>query len=92
MQTPDYADHVAGPTGGSAQPNAGAQALVAALALFPTEEIAEVFYHTMRPLDLRRATNERQSRTLATLRDALLPKLLSGELSVAGAESLMEHA
>lgn len=28
-----------------------------------------------------------QSRTLATLRNTLLPKLLSGELSVAGVES-----
>lgn len=36
--------------------------------------------------------NRTQSRTLATLRDSLLPKLLSGELSVAGAESLMENA
>jgi hypothetical protein len=27
--------------------------------------------------------NEEQSRTLATLRDTLLPKLLSGELSIA---------
>ena len=31
-----------------------------------------------------------QSRTLATLRDTLLPKLLSGELSVAGLESKLE--
>ncbi len=31
--------------------------------------------------------NVNQSRTLATLRDTLLPKLLSGELSVAGLES-----
>ena len=30
------------------------------------------------------------SRTLATLRDTLLPKLLSGELSVAGIESKLE--
>ena len=36
--------------------------------------------------------NERESRTLATLRDTLLPKLLSGELSVAGNESLAEAA
>jgi type I restriction enzyme S subunit len=28
-------------------------------------------------------TNEEESRTLANLRDTLLPKLLSGELSVA---------
>jgi len=31
-----------------------------------------------------------QSRTLATLRDTLLPKLLSGELSVASLESRLE--
>jgi type I restriction enzyme S subunit len=41
------------------------------------------------PPKLRRFTNKFtltsiQSRTLATLRDTLLPKLLSGELSVAG--------
>jgi hypothetical protein len=32
----------------------------------------------------------RSSRTLATLRDTLLPKLLSGELSLAGIESRLE--
>lgn len=36
--------------------------------------------------------NDRQSRTLATMRDTLLPKLLSGELSVAGAECTVEAA
>jgi hypothetical protein len=29
--------------------------------------------------------NQKQAHTVATLRDTLLPKLLSGELSVAGA-------
>jgi type I restriction enzyme S subunit len=32
------------------------------------------------------ASNERESRTLATLRDTLLPKLISGELRVKDAE------
>jgi type I restriction enzyme S subunit len=32
--------------------------------------------------------NDRQSRTLAALRDTLLPKLLSGELRVKDAERL----
>ena len=36
--------------------------------------------------------NLRQSRTLATLRDTLLPKLLSGELSVAGLECKLGQA
>ncbi len=38
---------------------------------------------TMSPLIERLIANRIQSRTLATLRDTLLPKLLSGELSVA---------
>jgi hypothetical protein len=33
---------------------------------------------------------QKQSHTLATLRDTLLPKLLSGELSVAAASATME--
>lgn len=37
---------------------------------------------------MKRATTH----TLATLRDALLPKLISGELRVEGAERLVEAA
>jgi hypothetical protein len=39
-----------------------------------------------------RAFPSTESRTLATLRDTLLPKLLSGELSVAALESKLEAA
>ena len=39
---------------------------------------------TMSPLIDQLIASRIQSRTLATLRDTLLPKLLSGELSVAG--------
>lgn len=81
-RTPDYASYVAGTIGGSAQPNASAQTLAGASMVFPTEEIADAFYRTVRPLDLMRAANDRESRTLATLRDTLLPKLLSGELNL----------
>ena len=35
---------------------------------------------------------DRESRTLAAMRDYLLPKLLSGEVRVAGAEKLVENA
>ncbi len=83
-RTSAYANHVAGSIGGSAQPNASAQTLVAASLVFPTEDIADAFYRTVRPFDLRRAVNDRESRTLATLRDTLLPALLSGELPVTG--------
>ena len=81
-RTPDYASYVAGNIGGSAQPNASAQTLAGAPMVFPTEDIADAFYRAVRPLDLMRAANDRESRTLANLCDTLLPKLLSGELSV----------
>jgi type I restriction enzyme S subunit len=35
---------------------------------------------------------ERESRTLATLRDTLLPKLLSGEIRIPEAEQTVEEA
>lgn len=49
----------------------------------PTPEIAHRFDELTAPLMAKIKTNSDESRTLATLRDTLLPKLLSGELSVA---------
>jgi type I restriction enzyme S subunit len=39
-----------------------------------------------------RAKNEQQSQTLAALRDAILPKLLSGEIRVKQAEKIVGEA
>ncbi len=91
-RTPDYANHVAGIIGGSAQPNASAQALAAASLVYPSEELANAFYRIVRPLDQRRAANDRESRTLATLRDTLLPKLLSGDLTLPAAFIVTQEA
>jgi len=51
----------------------------------PTLEIGARFDSLSRPFRRRMEQNLLESRTLATLRDTLLPKLLSGELSVADA-------
>jgi type I restriction enzyme S subunit len=48
--------------------------------VLPPKEIMAAFTTKVAPLYAQIAANLRQSRTLATLRDALLPKLLSGEL------------
>jgi len=42
-------------------------------------------------LDSRIEVNERQSRTLAALRDTLLPKLIRGEIRVKDAERFLEE-
>ena len=52
--------------------------------VLPPIAIQEAFQEVVSNLDARIKANKQQSRTLATLRDTLLPKLLSGELSVAG--------
>ena len=49
----------------------------------PPHALIRAFHSSVSPLFENILANTRQSSTLATLRDALLPKLLSGELSVA---------
>jgi type I restriction enzyme S subunit len=68
---------------GSAQPFIPNSSLASAKVLRPSPPIAEAFCRIVQPLRRQQADNEKQSRTLASLRDTLLPKLLSGELSVA---------
>jgi type I restriction enzyme S subunit len=53
--------------------------------VLPPRAIVDAFERHTFPLMQRQAANEAQSRTLAALRDILLPKLLSGELRVADA-------
>lgn len=53
------------------------------LVLNPPSALKEAFENRVAPLWARIHTNSEQSHTLATLRDTLLPKLLSGELKVA---------
>jgi type I restriction enzyme S subunit len=50
--------------------------------VWPSDKVLETYFATVEPLWFQVAINENQSRTLATLRDTLLPKLLSGELKV----------
>ena len=53
--------------------------------LLPPSEVQKAFDGRVRSLFDRIRVNLQQSRTLADLRDTLLPKLLSGELRVANA-------
>lgn len=55
--------------------------------LVPPEEAIEAFEHSVSSLWQRGAANERESRALAAVRDALLPKLISGEIRVNDAEN-----
>jgi type I restriction enzyme S subunit len=69
-------------TTGSVFPSLSAPDIKGFSVLKPSKGILEAYEHTTKPLIQRIQQNHLQSRTLATLRDTLLPKLLSGELSV----------
>jgi type I restriction enzyme S subunit len=58
----------------------------------PTPEIARQFDALTAPLMAKITANSTESRTLASLRDALLPKLLSGELRAPETPSAAEAA
>ena len=62
--------------------------LTAAKVLIPPRPLLDAMTSTMSPLIDQLVANRIQSRTLATLRDTLLPKLLSGELHIAEAEQM----
>ena len=59
--------------------------------IVPQDSILNAFRERTEPLYRHIVENERESRTLAQLRDTLLPKLISGELRIADAEKFIEH-
>lgn len=61
-------------------------------ALVPSVKVVEVFANTAGVLFERLIENERQAQTLATLRDTLLPRLISGQLRLPEAQAATEDA
>lgn len=67
---------------GSAIPSTSRDDFYALPVIVPTVTIQKRFAEVLSPLWQRQISNDEESRTLAAMRDALLPKLLSGEVSV----------
>lgn len=87
MTQPEVSEHLGQMADGGAYPAVRPEIIGAMKVALPNErKILEAFHRTCAPLFEQAETNRTQSRTLATLRDTLLPKLLSGELSVASFE------
>ena len=59
--------------------------------LVPPESILAAFVAQVDPLHRRVVCNLEESRTLAALRDTLLPKLISGEVRVGDQEKILER-
>jgi type I restriction enzyme S subunit len=65
--------------------------LKVAMTICPLDDVVKRFGDVMAPLVEQTIQNELESRSLAQLRDTLLPKLISGQLRIADAESFMER-
>ena len=59
-------------------------------ALVPSPEVLQSFSNIAGALFERLIENEKQAQTLATLRDTLLPRLISGQLRLPEAQADME--
>jgi len=77
-------------TGSSGRQRVPAESLSHFRVVAAPKVIAEVFGRLIRPLFARSSAATKESRTLAALRDALLPKLISGQIRVADAERIAD--
>lgn len=85
-------DRLAHLADGGAYPAVRPEIVAATPTVVPPAAALAGFAANVDPLLQRVATNRAESRTLADLRDTLLPKLISGELRVPEAEALVEAA
>jgi type I restriction enzyme S subunit len=93
LKSQAYADYSEGAMGGSSvQKSMNAKVIVDVNLVIPPVQVLETFLKYVLPLRQRLVANVEQSATLASIRDTLLPKLLSGEIRVKDAEKFVEKA
>ena len=76
---------------GGAYPAVRPEVVAARQAVVPDDGVADAFEKVVQPFYLQIEASRKESRTLAALRDALLPKLISGELRVPDSERTGTH-
>ena len=87
----DTIDRLAHLADGGAYPAVSPKAILDVAVVLPDEHVRLAFSSMAAPLLNRLKANQREARILSTLRDALLPKLVSGELQVTVAERANVH-
>jgi type I restriction enzyme, S subunit len=88
----DFVNYTDAHSTGTKMPRTNWQDIARYEVALPPQALAAKFTQAIRPLIERIMGNIHESRTLATLRAALLPKLLSGELRMTGVEHPLAYA
>lgn len=87
MTQPEVSDYLGQMADGGAYPAVRPEIIGSMKVALPNEpQILDAFHRTCAPLFEQAEANRAQSRTLAILRDALLPRLLSGDIRVTNLE------
>lgn len=80
-------DHIKGIAGGSTFAEISKKAFRPIPVVVPSPKVLDEYASAVRPLYQRIVANTKESETVAQTRDLLLPKLMSGEIQIAPAES-----
>jgi type I restriction enzyme S subunit len=88
----EFGDELGRLADGGAYPAVRPEVIAARPAIIPSDQVVAAFEKIAEPMFLSAEKARQESRTLAALRDALLPKLISGELRVPDAERIVGRA
>ncbi len=91
VRNPAYKAHAEAKSHGSAQANVSGADLMSYPTVLPDSEVLDAFNQMLAGLLYKILGNHEQAKTLATLRDTLLPRLISGQLRLPEAEAMIEH-
>jgi type I restriction enzyme S subunit len=89
ISSDEFVEHTNGSSSGTRMPRTSWKDMAAFRVAMPQRQAALAFEERCRPMRERILANIYESRTLADLRDALLPRLMSGELRVRDAEAMV---
>jgi type I restriction enzyme S subunit len=92
LLTPEYRAHCRAHATGTTNLGLARNDFLSYPLIVPPPEIEAVFDKTIDAIEVKIDTNQQMTTRLAAIRDALLPKLLSGEVRVAAAERLVGDA
>ena len=85
-------EHLAHVADGGAYPAVRPEVVAALPCVLPSESVMAVFHGVVAPLLSKVVENQHQAQTLATLRDTLLPRLISGQLQLSDLDVSEIHA
>ncbi len=86
LKQPEVVSEIINRGQGSAQPNISGSDIMSITCNYPDENIIAGFNNICRPYFEKIITNQYENTRLAAIRDALLPKLMSGEIDVSNVD------